>query len=122
MTYETLDKLFLSYKGAQKSFPFDKITAVYKVGDKMFALLSHRDNVLQSNLKCDPLYALELRSLYKDIIPGYHMNKKHWNTLIISTQLDEELIKELSDHSYDLVFKSLSKKLQAEIGSALKRD
>ncbi len=115
MTYETLDKLFLSFKGSDKSFPFDKTTAVYKVGNKMFALLSERAGDLQTNLKCDPLYALELRSLYESIIPGYHMNKKHWNTLMINEDLEEELIQELIEHSYMLVFKSLTKKIQHQI-------
>ena len=115
MTYNRLDKLYLSFKGAEKSFPFDKTTAVYKVGNKMFALMSERADVLQTNLKCDPIYSLELRTLYSEIIPGYHMNKKHWNTLLLNAELDDEIVEELSEHSYELVFKSLTKKLREEI-------
>jgi predicted DNA-binding protein (MmcQ/YjbR family) len=73
---------------------------------------------LSVNLKCDPIYALELRSLYDGIIGGYHMNKKHWNTVIVdeSSDVDEETIKELIDHSYELVYKSLTKKKREGLG------
>jgi len=115
MTHEALDKYCLSKKGALKEYPFDKYVAVYKVGGKMFALKKDTEEPLRLNLKCDPLYALELRSIYSSVIPGYHMNKKHWNTVICDAEVDEESLKEWIDDSYDLVFGSLSKKERMKI-------
>ena len=74
---EALEKYCLTKKGVVKEYPFDKVVAVYKVGNKMFALNKDSDIPLEINLKCDPIYALELRSLYEAVRPGYHMNKKH---------------------------------------------
>jgi predicted DNA-binding protein (MmcQ/YjbR family) len=82
----------------------------------MFALTSE-DHPLRVNLKCDPIYALELRSLYEGIIAGYHMNKKHWNTVTVEqSDVEEETIRELIEHSYDLVYKSLTKKAREALG------
>ena len=106
----------LSKAGTEESFPFDETTLVFKVMGKMFALTSLDADDFRVNLKCDPNRAIELRETYEDIIAGYHMNKKHWNTVIIEDSiLDEDLIIDLIDHSYDLVVKGLSKKLKAEL-------
>jgi len=108
----------LAKKGVTEHFPFDEDTLVFKVGGKMFALssLSQWERGEASiNLKCDPERALELRAQYDAVNPGWHMSKQHWNTVSISGDVDRVLLKELIDHSYDLVFKSLTKKLQAEI-------
>jgi len=115
MTLLDAQTYILSKNGAEKSYPFDKTTAVYKVGNKMFALMGTRNDMPQINLKCDPIYALELRSLYNSVSAGYHMNKKHWNTIIFDDEVSDEELLSLIDDSYDLVFSSLTKKLQASI-------
>ena len=108
----------MDLKESEKLFPFDKTTAVYKVGGKMFALMGEYQGCMQINLKCDPIYALELRSLYNSVIAGYHMNKKHWNTIIFDGDVPKEELILMIDDSYDLVFTSLTKKLQASINNA----
>jgi len=116
MTFEKLDSYLLSKEGAIYDYPFDEKTRVYRVGNKMFALTSE-ERPLRVNLKCDPIYALELRSLYEGIISGYHMSKKHWNTVSLEqSDVEEETILELIDHSYALVYKSLTKKLRESLG------
>lgn len=115
MNFEQLNAYLLSKNGAAFDYPFDETTRVYRVHNKIFALFDDSKTQLSINLKCDPLYALELRSLYPYIKPGYHMNKKHWNTFEITNDSDDKLLKELIDHSYNLVFLSLSKKDQNEI-------
>lgn len=101
-------------------FPFDQDTLVFKVADKMFtatSLAKWEKGDKSVNLKCDPEKAISLREEYESIIPGYHMNKKHWNTVDIDNgELPESLIKQLIDHSYELVVKSLTKKRQKELG------
>ena len=115
MTNQDIETYCLAKKGAVKEYPFDKVTAVYKVGNKMFALSSDVSDEVRLNLKCDPLYAAELRSIYDCVIPGYHMNKKHWNTVTCNREADDTLFKEWIDDSYTLVYRSLTKKLQNEI-------
>lgn len=96
--------------------PFGPEVLVYKVLGKMFATLGFEDEVGRMNLKCDPERALELRDDYEAIIPGYHMNKKHWNTLVLDGLLSGELVGGLIDHSYDLVVKGMPKKLREILG------
>ncbi|CAA9198528.1 putative protein YjbR [Flavobacterium bizetiae] len=118
MNLETYYEYCLSKKGASEHFPFDEDTLVFKVGGKMFALsslLQWEKNEPSVNLKCDPERAQELRAEYDDIKPGFHMSKVHWNTIALNGSLSNTLIKELIDHSYELVFKSLTKKIQNEI-------
>ena len=108
----------LAKKGVTEHFPFDEDTLVFKVGGKMFALSSLKEweNGNPSiNLKCDPERALELRAEYDAVNAGYHMSKVHWNTVAVNGDVPLLLLKELIDHSYELVFKSLTKKLQSEI-------
>lgn len=108
----------LAKKGVTEHFPFDEDTLVFKVGGKMFALSSLSQWEIGKpsiNLKCDPERALELRSQYDGINAGYHMSKVHWNTVAVNNDVEPALLRELIDHSYDLVLKSLTKKLQAEI-------
>ena len=109
MNFATLDRYLLSKKGASFDYPFDEKVRVYRVMDKMFALTTE-DLPLEVNLKCDPVYALELRSIYASIRAGYHMNKKHWNTVTADGDVDDELFFELIDHSYELVVSKLTKK------------
>ena len=118
MNLESYYEYCLSKKGVTEHFPFDEDTLVFKVGGKMFSLssLSQWEKGQPSvNLKCDPERAQELRAEYDAIKPGFHMSKIHWNTIAINTTVSDVLVKELIDHSYDLVFKSLTKKLQLEI-------
>lgn len=98
-----------------ESFPFGDGVLVFKVLDKMFALLS-LDRPFYINLKCDPERAIMLREEYEEITPGYHMNKKHWNSVSIEGNLPDELIKELIDHSFDLVVAKLPKTKQQMLG------
>lgn len=118
MNLETYYEYSLSKKGVTEHFPFDEDTLVFKVGGKMFALssLSQWEKGQPSvNLKCDPERAQELRAEYDAIQPGFHMSKTHWNTIAINESVADTLVKALIDHSYELVFKSLTKKLQNEI-------
>lgn len=110
MNIEELREYCLSKNGATECFPFDDVTLVFKVCDKMFALTS-LDKDLSINLKCDPEKAIELREKYSFVIPGYHMNKKYWNTIIIDYSVPDHLIIELVDHSYDEVVNKLPKAL-----------
>ena len=118
MNLETFYEYCLSKKGVTEHFPFDEETLVFKVGGKMFALSSltqWEKGIPSVNLKCNPDYAEELRAQFDDIKPGWHMSKIHWNTIEINRDVPDSLIKKLIDHSYDLVFKSLTRKLQTEI-------
>jgi predicted DNA-binding protein (MmcQ/YjbR family) len=118
MNLETYYEYCQSKKGVTEHFPFDEDTLVFKVGGKMFALASLSEwekGEPSVNLKCNPEWAEELRAEYDDIKPGYHMSKIHWNTININREVSDNLIKELIDHSYELVFKSLTKKIQVEI-------
>src|SRR5690606_31866834 len=123
MTITDLYDICTAYRGVTESFPFDEDTLVFKVGGKMFLLtgLSGWENGNPSvNLKCDPERALELREEYMAVQPGYHMNKKHWNTVFAHQDLPLSEIKKLIDHSYELIFSQLSKKVQEEIGKEQK--
>lgn len=118
MTIQDYYDYCLSKKGVTEHFPFDEETLVFKVGGKMFALSSLNQwekNEPSVNLKCDPDKAMELRAEYEGIQPGYHMSKVHWNTVTVHSDVPARLLRELIDHSYELVFKSLTKKLQTEI-------
>lgn len=115
MNIEEFREYCLSLDHVIEYFPFDEVTLVFKVGyeeGKIFALLSLDANPPSANLKCDPERAIELRESYSQIIPGFHMNKKHWNTVFIDDGLNHKLLKEMIQHSYDLVYKSLTKKLR----------
>lgn len=100
--------------GTEETFPFDNRTLVFKVMGKMFALVDVEESV-GINLKCDPERAIELRERFDGIQPGYHMSKKHWNTVDLQGSVDDQLIRELLMHSYDLVVSGLPKKLKDEL-------
>jgi predicted DNA-binding protein (MmcQ/YjbR family) len=115
MNVEELREYCLSKRAVTESTPFDDVTLVFKVADKMFALLPLDTNELTINLKCDPERAVALREEYPEtVLPGYHMNKSHWNTVMIDGKLTREQSLELIDHSYDLIVESLNRK-QREI-------
>jgi predicted DNA-binding protein (MmcQ/YjbR family) len=106
MTHKELEQYILTMRGAILDYPFGKDVAVYKVGDekgKMFALISEGSKPVRVSLKCDPQLALNLREKYESVLPGYHLNKKHWNTIICSGQLSQDEIFDLVRHSYELV-------------------
>jgi len=116
MNIEQFRNYCLYKKYVTESFPFDEVTLVFKVANKMFALSGLEHHPSTVNLKCDPEKAIELRAQYSDVIEGFHMSKKHWNTIIIEGNLSNKLIEELIDHSYNLVVNGLTKKLQKELG------
>lgn len=112
MNVEEFRDYCLSKQWVTEAFPFDEHTLVFKVAGKMFALFPLERLPPQANLKCDPARAIELRENYVGtIIPGYHMSKKHWNTLFLES-LPKKIIFELIDHSYELVFSKLPKKIK----------
>lgn len=109
MDLESLRNYCLSKKMASEDMPFGEDTLVFRVLGKIFALTSLDTEGCRVNLKCNPDYAVELREKFEDIQPGYHMNKKHWNTVYCENGLDSTLIKSLIDHSYDLIVRSMTK-------------
>ena len=114
MDIEWIRSYCLSKKGTEESFPFDDTTLVIKVGGKIFILISLEGDV-SMNLKCDPTLAIELREAHPAISPGYHMNKKHWNTIFLDGSLPKNLLFEMIDHSYELIYQSLPVKVRLEI-------
>lgn len=103
MDHKTVEEYLLNMPNAVLDYPFGKNIAVYKVADKMFALISEDKMPLQISLKCDPQLANVLRERYESVMPGYHLNKKHWNTLVLSGQLTWDEVQDLIRHSYQLV-------------------
>ena len=114
MNIEDLRNYCITKKAVREDFPFGENTLVFKVLDKAFALTSLSDPG-SVNLKCDPEKAVELRERYECVQPGYHMNKKHWNTVYFDGSVSDKLICEWIDHSYDMVVKGMSKKEQAKL-------
>ena len=110
MHADDVREVLLSKEHVSEETPFGPEVLVYKVGGKMFALLTIEEVPVRMNLKCDPVRALELREQYEQIQPGFHMNKKHWNTITCDDILDPQRVHELIDHSYDLVVSKMSKK------------
>jgi len=103
MNHKTVEEYVLSMPNAKLDYPFGEDVAVYKVKDKMFALISEKTDPLRISLKCDPQLSLILREKFETVLEGYHLNKKHWNTVILSGQLPWEEIQGLIVHSYNLV-------------------
>jgi predicted DNA-binding protein (MmcQ/YjbR family) len=109
MNYEALEKLLLSRNGAIIDYPFGPEAAVFKVAGKMFAIVAWEDDPLRVSLKCDPLEADFLRTMYDAVKPGYHLNKSHWNTITLDGSVPEGLLCKMIDSSYALVVKGLTK-------------
>lgn len=114
MNIESFRNYCLGKKGVTEEFPFDENTLVFKVMGKMFAL-TDLENFKSVNLKCDPEKAVQLREEFTAVLPGYHMSKKHWNTVLMDGSIPDKLIKTWIDNSYNLVTVSLSKQLQLEL-------
>lgn len=103
ITHKKVEQYLLSMPNAKLDYPFGEDTAVYKVNDKMFALVKEDSDPVQLSLKCDPLLAETLREKYETVLAGYHLNKKHWNTILLTGQLSWDEIQDLIRHSYQLV-------------------
>lgn len=114
MNIEEFRDYCIAKKGVIESFPFDKNTLVFKVMNKMFAL-ADVETFEFINLKSDPEKAIELREKFQGIKPGYHMSKVHWNSVYVNTDVDDKLVLELIDESYQLIVSSLTKKLKEEL-------
>lgn len=114
MNVESVREYCIKFKGCTESFPFDETTLVMKVGGKMFALINLNEGA-SINLKCDPEEAIALREKYDSVMPGYHMNKNHWNTILLDGTIMDELIMGWISDSYQLVFNKLSAKIKDQI-------
>ena len=115
MTADELRDLCLSFPGSEQTFPFDAATSVFKVAGKMFALSALELAPLQVALKCEPALAEQLRDTHPEIVPGYHLNKRHWNSVALEGGLSDALVRDLVEDSYDLVVSGLSPARQREL-------
>lgn len=115
MNVEEVREICLSKKGVEESFPFGNDTLVFKAGAKIFLLVSLNSDILQFNAKCMPDRAIELREKFSTILPGYHMNKQHWNTVICDGSIPKTLISSMIEDSYQLILASLSKKIRTAL-------
>jgi predicted DNA-binding protein (MmcQ/YjbR family) len=114
LNIESLRSYCLLKKGTTEEFPFDENTLVFKVMGKMYAL-ANVEQFNSVNLKCDPERAIQLREQYPAVLPGYHMNKKHWNTILADGSIPDRTIQQWIDHSYELVVNSLPKKIREQM-------
>jgi predicted DNA-binding protein (MmcQ/YjbR family) len=114
MHIEAYRNYCLNKRGVTESFPFDDTTLVHKVMGKMFAL-ADIEAFTSINLKCDPELAVQYREIYIGVVPGYHMNKKHWNTIVMDGSVSDQLVYQWIDDSYNLVVAQLPKALQKEL-------
>ena len=117
MNLQTITTWLLAKKGATEETPFGPDALVYKVMGKMFALVAWEEEPLAISLKCEPGQALFLRDLYPAVRPGYHMNKKHWNTVTLDGTIPEDEVRGMIDDSYELVVKSLTRAMKEELDS-----
>ncbi len=106
MDHKTVEDYILEMPNSVREYPFGEKVAVYKVNDKMFALIAEGSDPVRLSVKCDPQLAVILREKYETVMPGYHLNKKHWNTIVLSGQLPWEEIQGFIVHSYNLVIES----------------
>lgn len=106
VTHKELEDYVLSMPNAKLDYPFGEDVAVYKVNDKMFALIPEKAEPLRISLKCDPQLAVVLREKFETVMAGYHLSKKHWNTILLTGQLEWEEVQGLIRHSYELVTKA----------------
>jgi predicted DNA-binding protein (MmcQ/YjbR family) len=103
ISHKQVEEYLMSMPNAVLDYPFGEGVAVYKAGDKMFALVKEGSNPVSISLKCDPTLAQTLREKYESVMPGYHLHKKHWNTILLTGQLSWEEVQDLISHSYQLV-------------------
>ena len=122
MNLEEFRNYCMDKAGTTEETPFGPETIVFKVSGKMFAATGTDSIPATANLKCDPERAIQLRNEYKSVQPGYHMNKKHWNTIILESELSNRFIEQLIDHSYDLVVSALPKKEIEKLKNKIDRE
>jgi predicted DNA-binding protein (MmcQ/YjbR family) len=113
VTHDEVRAACTAQGGALEAYPFGPNTAVYKVGGKMFALVPREAEPPRISLKCDPEWSEVLRTAYAAVVPGYHLNKKHWNTIVLDGSIPDDEVEELIGHSYELVVDSLPKRIRA---------
>jgi predicted DNA-binding protein (MmcQ/YjbR family) len=116
MTAAALRRLCLSQPGASEEFPFNPQNSVFKVAGKIFAITPLGERPLRVSLKCEPELAEQLRAAYPAIRPGYHLNKRHWNTVTIDGSVPDSVVRDMVEDSYDLIVAALSKAKQRELG------
>ena len=116
MEWAALQAICLDFPGAEETFPFGPETSVFKVVGKMFALSRRREAPLRVSVKCEPLLAEQLRAAHPTIIPGYHLNKRHWNTVIIDGSLPDQMVADMIEDSYDLVVSRLAATKRRALG------
>lgn len=116
MDSEALRDLCLSLRGSDETFPFGFGTSVFKVADKIFAISRLSELPLSVSLKCEPALAEQLRAVHPAVSPGYHLNKRHWNTVLIDGSLPDALIAEMIEDSYDLVVSRLAQARRHALG------
>ncbi len=117
MDFDELRRYCLAKPGATEEHPFGPGALVLKVGGKMFAIIGEDSEPLTVSLKCEPEIALMLRDAHASVTPGYHLNKRHWNTVSLDGTIDEDLVREWIDDSYDLVIEGLPRSLRNAISS-----
>jgi predicted DNA-binding protein (MmcQ/YjbR family) len=106
----------MSFAGAEETFPFDPNTSVFKIAGKMFALSQLQAESLRVSMKCDPALAEALRAAHSAVLPGYHLNKRHWNTVVLDGSLPDPIVRDMIEDSYDLVVSRLSRGARAALG------
>jgi predicted DNA-binding protein (MmcQ/YjbR family) len=116
MDAAALRECCLGFEGAFEDFPFGPETSVFKVAGKLFAISALGRTPLHVSLKCEPDLAARLRDAYPAIEPGYHLNKRHWNTVALDGTLDDAMVRDLIEDSYDLVVSGLPRRVQASLG------
>ena len=116
MTRDEILELCAGFRGSTEGYPFGDEVAVFKVGGRMFALVSLDGEPGSVNLKCDPEVALELRARYRAVRPGYHQNKRHWNTVELDGSVPDAELREMVEHSYELVISGLPRAARAHLG------
>jgi len=117
MDFNHLRNYLLSKKGTTEELPFGPDALVFKVMGKIFAIVAYQDNPLRISLKCDPEHAEALRAMYRAVTPGYHLNKNHWNTVILDNSIPESELFQMIDDSYQLIVKRLKKADQVKLGA-----
>jgi predicted DNA-binding protein (MmcQ/YjbR family) len=116
VTGTELRRWCLEHAGAVEDFPFSPDTSVFKVGGKVFAISALGREPLAVSVKCEPELAAELRHTYPAIRPGYHLNKRHWNTIVLDGTLPDQLVRDLVEDSYDLIVSALPKRMRGQLG------
>jgi predicted DNA-binding protein (MmcQ/YjbR family) len=117
MNAESLQTYCLAKRGVEETQPFGPENLVYKVGSKMFLLVALEAMPLQFNAKCDPDNAIELREQYGCVLPGFHMSKRHWNTILVDGTVPDKMLLQWVDDSYNLVYESLPKRIKSELAA-----